>query len=312
MNTWNSHFPPSTATGAVPELSGKEQQGLKRSAISSSNEALPPVKRPRYEPSTSDSKSASSSHDETLGPGRQNKASKSFLGLSVATANSTELQNPNLGSCDSTPVTSIIGRSADLFYPVINHDKMMSMLAGAFADADTTNAERLISNYGAYYLSTCTCSYTTVGNKTYPDITPFALACRAGNLDIVRRLYVDPKQLNQTFECIDGTNGRTALMLAVMFGRKKVVKQLLRWEADPQIRDEAGHGVDEINFIFNHKKPVSVEIDELLIRYREEHNLPQFNSSRLMIAVPPDINDWRSAHFRLLCRIPDGSNCPIQ
>ena len=311
MNTWNCHFPLPTATGAAPELSGKEQQGLKRSAISSSNEALPPIKRPRYEPSTSDSKSALSSHDETLGIGRQNKASKSFSGLSVATANSPELQNPNLVSCDSTPATSITERSADLSYPVINHDKMMSMLADAFTNTDTTNAERLIFNYGAYYLSSCTCSYTIVGNKTYPDITPFALACRAGNLDIVRRLYVDPKQLNQTFECIDGTNGRTALMLAVMFGRIKVVEQLLSWEADPQIRDEAGNGVDEINFAFNHnKRPVFVEIDKLLIRYREKHNLPQSNLNGFRIGIAPEINDWSSN--RLICLVPDGSNCPIQ
>ena len=310
MNTWNSQFTPPTATGAVPELSGKEQQCLKRSATSS-NEALPPVKRPRYEPSTSDSKSASSSHDETLGPGRQNKASNSFLGLSVATANSPELQNPNLVNCDSTSATSITERSADLSYPVINHDKMMSTFAGAFTDTDTTNAKSLISNYGAYYLSTCTCSYTTVGNKTYPDITPFALACRAGNLDIVRLLYVDPKQLNQTFECIDGTNGRTALMLAVMFGRIKVVEQLLSWEADPQIRDEAGNGVDEINFAFNHnKRPVFVEIDKLLIRYREKHNLPQSNLNGFRIGIAPEINDRISD--RLICLVPDGSNCPIQ
>ena len=310
MNTWNSQFSPPTVTGAVPELSGKEQQCLKRSATSS-NEALPPDKMPRCEPSTSNSKSASTSQDKTHGTGRQNKASKSFSGLSVATANSPELQNPNLVSCDSTPATSITERSADLSYPVINHDKMMSMLADAFTDTDATNAERLILNYGAYYLSSCTCSYTIDGNKTYPDITPFALACRAGNLDIVRRLYVDPKQLNQTFECIDGTNGRTALMLAVMFGRIKVVEQLLRWEADPQIRDEAGDGVDEINFAFNHnKRPVFVEIDKLLIRYREEHNLPQSNLNGYRIGITPEINDWSSNRLFLL--VPDGSNCPIQ
>ena len=309
MNTWNNQFTPPTATGAIPELSGKEQQCLKRSATSS-NEALPPDKMPRYEPSTSDSKSASSSHGETLGAGRQSKASKSFFGLSVATVNSPELQNPNLESCVSTPATSITERSADLSYPFINHDKMMSMLADAFIDTDTTRAERLIFTYGAYHLSSCTCSYTIVGNKRYPDITPFALACRAGNLDIVKRLYVDPKQLNQTFECIDGTNGRTALMLAVMYGRISVVEQLLRWEADPQIRDEAGASVDEINFAFNHnKRPVRVEIDKLLIRYREEHNLPQFKSNGVRIGIAQEIDDLSD---RIVYLAPDGSNCPIQ
>ena len=311
MNTWNSQFTPptGTATCAVPELSGNEQQCLKSSATGS-NEALPPGERPRYEPSTSDSKNASSSHNETLGAGRQNKASKSFFGLSVAMVNSPELQNPNLESCVSTPATSITERSADLSYPFINHDKMMSMLADAFTDTDTTRAERLISTYGAYYLSSCTCSYTIVGNKRYPDITPFALACRTGNLDIVRRLYVDPKQLNQTFECINGTNGRTALMLAVMFGRISVVEQLLRWEADPQIRDEVGASVDEINFAFNHsKRPVCVEIDKLLIRYREEHNLPQFNSNGFRIGIAQEIDDLSN---RIVFLVPDGSNCPIQ
>ena len=304
MNIRNNQSPPST--GVAPELSGNGQPIQKRSGTSS-NDASPLDERPRYEPSTSDRKSVSSSHDEILGTGTQNEASRSFFGLSVAATNSPDLQNADFGSRISTSGKSITERSAVLSFPVKNQDELMrGMLADAFTNKDTTNAERLIFTYGAYYLSSCTCSFT-FGNRTYPDITPFALACRAGKLDIVKRLYVDPKQLNQTFECSNGINGRTALMLAVMHGHIDVVEQLLRWEADPQLIDQEGNGVDSINFVFNNH-PVSVEIDKLLTQYRREHNLPQHKSILLKIDTVREANDESVRRFY---RVPDGNNCTI-
>lgn len=243
MNVSKNQFP--NSTGVDPELVGTAQQSRTSLATGSNgDDALPSSNE-----SGCDYKSTSSTLDENSGACTQ-RASQNFSGLSVAT-NSPELQVTISGGCISAPNTSIIERSTDLSCPDTNKEEFTGMLANAFTDTDTTRAKRLISMYGADYLSSCTCSFTFRYVNTYPDITPFALACRAGNLDIVRDLYVDQKQLDQTFECINGTNGRTALMLAAMNGHKRVVKQLLQWGADPQILDEAGTIVDRLNFAFN-------------------------------------------------------------
>ena len=271
MNVSKNQFP--NSTGVVPELVGNAQQPRKSSATGSNgDDALPSSNESGCETFTSGHyKSASSTLNENSGTCTQ-RASQNFSGLSVAT-NSPELQVTTSGGCISAPNTSIIERSTDLSCPVTNKEEFTGMLANAFTDTDTTRAKRLISMYGADYLSSCTCSFTFRYVRTYPDITPFALACRAGNLDIVRELYVDQKQLNQTFECINGTNGRTALMLAAMNGHKRVVKQLLQWGADPQILDEAGTIVDRLNFAFNNSSTYD-EIENLLNNYREEKKLP--------------------------------------
>lgn len=104
-------------------------------------------------------------------------------------------------------------------------------------------------------------------------------------------------------------NGRTALMLAVMYGRKNVVEQLLRWEADPQILDEAGHSVDVINFVFN-KAPMYAELDKLLTQYRKEHNLPEYKSALSKIGIVSETNDEGELQsYRITT---GGNNCLIQ
>ena len=273
MNVSKNQFP--NSTGVVPELVETVQQPRKSSATGSNgDDALPSSNESGCETFTSGHYiSVSSTLDENSGTCTQ-RASQNFSGLSVAT-NSPELQVTTPGGCISAPNTSIIERSTDLSCPVTNKEEFSGMLANAFTDTDTTHAKRLIFMYGADYLSSCTCSFTFRYVNTYPAITPFALACRAGNLDIVRDLYVDQKQLDQTFECINGTNGRTALMLAAMHGYKDVVEQLLQWGADPQILDEAGTIVDRLNFAFNDSSTY-YEIEELLNNHREKKNLPEY------------------------------------
>ena len=144
-------------------------------------------------------------------------------------------------------------------------------------------------------------------NKTYPSITPFALACRTGNLDIVQGLYVDQKQLNQTFKCINGTNGRTALMLAAMHGRKRVVEQLLQWGADPQILDEAGTIVDRLNFAFNNSSTY-YEIEKLLNNYREEKKLPMYKPPSGLSFARAEGADNKFQYFSDI----DNIDCDIQ
>ena len=282
MNVSKNQIPYSSSVD--PELVGTAQQPRISSATGSNGDnALPSSDEARCEPSTSGyCNNASSILDENSGICIQ-RVSQNFSGLSVAT-NRPELQITTSGSCTSAPSTSIIERSTDLSYPATNRKEFIGMLTKAFTDTDTTRAKRLISKHGAKYLSRCTCSFAYGNNKTFTDITPFALACRTGNLDIVEGLYVDQTQLNQTFECINGTNGRTALMFAAMYGHKHVVKQLLQWGADPQILDEVGHNVDDLNFSFNDAL-MYFEIEELLDHYREEKNLPEYD--------PP--SGWSSA-----------------
>ena len=133
----------------------------------------------------------------------------------------------------------------------------------------------MISTYGVELLSKCKCPFR-FSDKLYPGISPFALACRSGNLDIVKSLFLDTWQLNQSFDCINGTNGRTPLMLAAMFGHVDVVRQLLEWKADPQIVDQEGASVDHILCACN-SIPVAREIKFLLKKYREENGLPQYS-----------------------------------
>lgn len=153
-------------------------------------------------------------------------------------------------------------------------DELIKALIDVVNNNDTAKAERLISIHGANDLSRYRCSFS-FSDKTYPDITPFALACRFGHLGLVRGLYVTQEQLNQAFTLENGTDGRTALMLAVMKGHVEVVEQLLEWGANPQILDEAGMVVDEINLGFN-KGATQDKIRNLLIKYREERNLQPF------------------------------------
>lgn len=153
-------------------------------------------------------------------------------------------------------------------------DKLVKALIDAVNNNDTTKAERLISIYGANELARYRCSFS-FKDKTYPDITPFALACRFGQLALVKGLYTNQEQVNQAFHCENGTHGRTALMMAVMHGHVEVVKQLLAWGADPEIFDDAGMVVDEINLAFN-EGAKKANIKNLLREYREERNHEQF------------------------------------
>ncbi|WP_257285886.1 ankyrin repeat domain-containing protein, partial [Endozoicomonas sp. SESOKO1] len=155
-----------------------------------------------------------------------------------------------------------------------NQDDFIKTLVTAITDIDTSNAKRLIFEYGAAELSRYRCSFSSK-DTTYPDITPFALACRLGKLDLVEGLYVNQEQLNQTFDNSSGGAGRTSLMLAVMSGDVDVVEQLLKWGANPQIPDKAGHVVDIINVSFN-RGDTRNKIRNLLIEHREELGLEPF------------------------------------
>ncbi|WP_163371987.1 ankyrin repeat domain-containing protein [Endozoicomonas acroporae] len=111
-------------------------------------------------------------------------------------------------------------------------DSVIKTLLMAITDTDTSNATRLISECGATELSGYRCSFSFEGT-TYPDITPFALACSLGKLDLVKKLYANPEQLNQTFDTTDGT-GQKPVNLAAMNGHVEVMSQLFKWGVDPQ------------------------------------------------------------------------------
>ncbi|WP_257281266.1 MULTISPECIES: ankyrin repeat domain-containing protein [unclassified Endozoicomonas] len=147
-------------------------------------------------------------------------------------------------------------------------------------DADIEKAKSLISEYGADELAKCTGVFSIDENLFYPAITPFALACRFGKLDLVKALFVNQEQLDQTFELTNGTNGRTVLMLATMKGHANVVEQLLVWGANPQILDEANNGVNAINFAYNgYNQDLCSKIIVLLQNARRERNLPSFEDA---------------------------------
>ncbi|WP_422139238.1 ankyrin repeat domain-containing protein [Endozoicomonas sp. ALC020] len=170
-------------------------------------------------------------------------------------------------------------------------DRLVWVITNADStDADIAEAKRLISEYGADEISKCTRSFHVINNLYYSAITPFALACRFGKLDLVKALYVNQEQLDQTFEVVNGTNGRTALMLAVIGRYPNVVEQLLTWEANTQILDGAGHCVDVLNSAFSHKDNGASfsEIKKLLTDYRNERNLPPFRESDVQISFLPD------------------------
>ncbi|WP_257287138.1 ankyrin repeat domain-containing protein [Endozoicomonas sp. SESOKO2] len=152
-------------------------------------------------------------------------------------------------------------------------------------DADTSEAVRLVSEYGADELAKYTVPFSFHINTTrsYPAITHFALACRFGKLDLVKALYVNQEQLNQTFDIENGTNGRTALMLAVIHGHANVVEQLLTWGANVLILDEDNNCVDRLNLGFNANNPgLCIKIRDLLIDYRNERGLPPFKEPALI------------------------------
>ncbi|WP_257281269.1 ankyrin repeat domain-containing protein [Endozoicomonas sp. ISHI1] len=144
-------------------------------------------------------------------------------------------------------------------------------------DPDTSEAVRLIAEYGADELARLTIpfSFHMKTTRSFPAITLFALACRFGKLDLVKALYVNQEQLNQTFDMENGTNGNTAIMLAVIHGHANVVKYLLDLGADPLILNEDNRFAEHLNSAHNAGRPDSyIEIRELLADYRKERNLP--------------------------------------
>ncbi|WP_448218764.1 hypothetical protein [Endozoicomonas sp. 2B-B] len=75
------------------------------------------------------------------------------------------------------------------------------------------------------------------------------------------------------------------------YGRHaNVVEQLLRWEANTEIVDGAGHCVDFLNSAFSHKDNGASfsAIKKLLTDYRNERNLPPFREPDVAIAFLPD------------------------
>lgn len=200
---------------------------------------------------------------------RQCGRSGNFIGSSVE-ACEANVQVYNQEGCQSNP--SISELFGTLFVRTYDYSVRES-IGKAFSDSDTSAATALLTTYGAELLSKCKCPFR-FSNKFYPGITPFALACRSGNLDIVQSLFIDTWQLNQSFECINGINGRTPLMLAAMYGHVDTVRQLLEWKADPQIVDQIGDTVDHISYKFTNLF-VASQIECLLQKYREENGLPR-------------------------------------
>lgn len=220
-------------------------------------------------------RSSTQARDDSMCTASQHDREASFSGSKVTTHSSepqAELQESRNSSSASRP--PICERPCAQASQINNSEDVRKMIGEAFSGSNTSEAKRLIGKYGAQALAESTCPYS-FSDLTYPNITPFALACRFGNLEIAKELYVDPKQLDQAFDCQNGTDGRTALMLAAMHGHKGVVKQLLEWGANPQIVDKANHSVDVINFAFN-SGDVLDEIEELLKQHRNNNNLPQF------------------------------------
>ena len=209
--------------------------------------------------------------EDFLPTGRQDGCSGNFIGSSVE-ACEPNVQIYNQEGSQSEPSTSkLFGALLGRVYAY----KVQETIGKAFSDSDTSAATRMISIYGVELLSKCKCPIR-FSDKLYLGISPFALACRSGNLDIVKSLFIDTWQLNQSFDCINGINGRTSLMLAAMFGHVDVVRQLLEWKADPQIVDQEGASVDHILSTCN-SISVAREIKFLLKKYREENGLPQYS-----------------------------------
>ena len=168
--------------------------------------------------------------EDFLQADRRSGCSGNFIGSSVE-ACEPNVQTYNHEGCQSQPSISVLFGS--LFGRVYAYS-VKEKIGKAFSDSDTSAATGLISTYGAELLSKCKCPYRFC-TFFYPEITPFALACKSGNLDIVKSLFIDSWQLNQTFSCINGVNGRTPLMFAAMHGHVDVIRQLLEWKAGPEI-----------------------------------------------------------------------------
>ncbi|WBA81586.1 ankyrin repeat domain-containing protein [Endozoicomonas sp. GU-1] len=142
--------------------------------------------------------------------------------------------------------SDLITPSADRTSP----DIFIKTLLTAITDTDTSNAKRLLSEHGATELSGYRCSFSFEGT-TYLDITPFALACRLGKLDLVKELYAKPEQLNQKFDTTNEGIGQTPLMLAALSGNFELIRQLLKWGAELQTLDKDGNVVDVIGKVLN-------------------------------------------------------------
>ncbi|WOG28394.1 ankyrin repeat domain-containing protein [Endozoicomonas sp. 8E] len=173
-------------------------------------------------------------------------------------------------------------------------DRLVKVITNAEStDADIAEAKRLISEYGADEISKCTRSFPVINNLYYSAITPFALACRFGKLDLVKALYVNQEQLDQTFDVVNGACGRTALMLAVVGRHVNVVEQLLTWGANTEIVDGEGNCVDVINRGFSHRdNGVSFPaIKQLLTDYRQERNLPPYIEPGIWFSTIRNPND---------------------
>lgn len=210
--------------------------------------------------------------EDFLPTDRRSGRSGSFTGSSVEVCE-PNVQIYNQDGRQSKPSISVLfGGLFGRFYAY----SVKETIGKAFSASDTSAATGLISTYGAELLSKCKCPYR-FRNYFYPGIPPFALACKSGNLDIVKSLFIDSWQLNQSFDCINGVSGRTPLMLAAMHGHVDVIRQLLEWKADPQIVDQIGASVDHISCAFN-SISVAREIECLLRKYREENGLPQHSS----------------------------------
>ncbi len=109
----------------------------------------------------------------------------------------------------------------------------------------------------------------------YEKASLFFIACRLGNLEIVKLLseggtdFLEDKPV-----CSNQVTGRTPLMMAVMQGNTDVVSYLLSLGADVAACDSDGNNVDIFNITLNSREPrIRESISSIIADYRRERGI---------------------------------------
>ena len=232
-----------------------------------------------------------STHSALRGVSSQHTPELRFFGYSIAANEMTTSLKQYL--LDFNCYSSILERYCVLLSYVRESQPDSEMIGKAFTSGNSSEAMAIIEVHGQE-IAKHKVRFATK-DMTYPSVTPFWLACRTGHLKVIKALYQDPTQLTERPECINGPNGRTPLMLAVMYGYVDIVKQLLEWGANPQEKDNDGLGVDYMNIYFNHNLNQKT-IAELLTEYRGRNGMQQYDSSRDPLLQPLPIDELQ--HFQ--------------
>ena len=114
-------------------------------------------------------------------------------------------------------------------------------IINAVAANNEIKVNKIINEYNLDSLAKLKFDFKTENNITYKNINLFFLACRSGCIKMAREL-INNKNINineATNCCKNGTNGRTALIIA-SGSHVEIVKLLLEHNAKIDIKDEAG------------------------------------------------------------------------